>query len=376
MWSPQLFIEKAEKKLIPREVIEEAVVQSEKLLYLRPDLPNILTLKHLAEHTGTAYPFLRSLVSRNRTKSYRTFSIRKFSGGRRYIKVPEPQLKQVQRWIHQQILCKIPSHSSSLAFTPSSSILQCAARHTGATWLIKVDIIGFFESVSEIQVFHVFRSLGYEPLVSFELARICTYKPIASSSRNNPTWTVHRPNSVIHNYSTDILGYLPQGAPSSPQLANLVMRNLDNKFSKLSNSRSLNFTRYADDITFSTRKKSFSKRDAWELIGEVEKELGRDGFHLKYRKTKIVPPGARKIVLGLLVDGSSPRLTKDFKSKLRMHLYYIRKFGPSDHARARGFENTWGLKNHLKGLIAYANQIEPDYASELLNSFKQASWPK
>ena len=79
---------------------------------------------------------------------------------------------QVQRWIAAHILNPLPVHHCSFAFKPGSSIIKCAARHTGARWLVKMDIAGFFSSISEIQVYRVFLSLGYQPLVAFELARL------------------------------------------------------------------------------------------------------------------------------------------------------------------------------------------------------------
>ena len=93
-------------------------------------------------------------------------------------------------------------------------------------------------------------------------------------------------------------------------------------------------------------------------------------------KTQIVPPGARKIVLGLLVDGESPRLCREFKSKLRMHLYYLNHsmIGPGGHAESRGFDSIIGLRAHVLGLIAHARLVEPDYGEARLGEFNNIAW--
>ena len=130
----------------------------------------------------------------------------------------------VQRWMHEHILKKVSVHSCSHAFTPNSSICKCANRHSGARWLIKMDITGFFESVSEIQVYRVFKSLGYQKLVAFELARISTISPGRLGPRRfDRVWHINKRNKNIPTYAKDVLGSRtqrrmagrPQGSPRS-----------------------------------------------------------------------------------------------------------------------------------------------------------------
>lgn len=176
-----------------------------------------------------------------------------------------------------------------------------------------MDITGFFESVSEIQAFRVFKSLGYQPLVAFELARICTVSVGSLSPRRFlSAWRSKRDNEKIPSYTSDILGYLPQGAPTSPMLSNLVMREVDAEIQKISKKFGLTYTRYSDDLTFSTRG-DFSRNKARGFISEVSKILALDGFRPQHKKTSVIPPGSRKIVLGLQVDGDTPRLRREFK---------------------------------------------------------------
>ena len=248
--------------------------------------------------------------------------------------------------------------------------------HSGAQWLVKMDITGFFESISEIQVYRVFKALGYQPLVAFELARIATIAPSPQSPRNDdPVWKVNQKNSAIPTYSESALGYLPQGAPTSPMLSNLVMRDIDEKLSGLSKSAGLNYTRYSDDLAFSTRRRDFDRAQARSLIDGIEKILSPSGFRPQHRKTAVVPPGNRKIILGLLVDSENPRLRREFNDNLRQHIHYLGRFGPLEHAKARDFHTIWGMKCHIRGLIDYANMVDPKYATALLKRFDQLDWP-
>ena len=351
-------------------------------MYSGNSLPSVLSLNHLAKRTGVGYDRLRSFVSRTeidggvQTEAYEKFSIRKRSGGRRFIHVPHPKLMHVQRWINEHILKKIPPHAASQAFSKGCSIQKCAARHCGSKWLIKLDITDFFESISEIQVYRVFRELEYQPLVAFELARLCTIGTFWRSPRRQfPQWTVKKPNAEIEQYRQRLLGYLPQGAPTSPLLSNLVMRQVDAKLNTLATENKLIFTRYSDDLSFSSRDTKFGRNASRKLIFEVYKVLSQAGFRPQFRKTTVVPPRGKKLILGLNVDGPRPRLQKAFKDRIRQHLYFLEKFGPIEHANDRQFDSVWGLKAHLKGLIDFAKIVEPDYAQASLDRFVTIDWP-
>lgn len=212
---------------------------------------------------------------------------------------------------------------------------------------------------------------------TFELARICT---IGANSDYSPRksyiqWRVHKWNDEIVTYNQKILGYTPQGAPTSPLISNLVMRKSDAAIEGLARGNRLVYTRYSDDMTFSTPDSDFSRVKAREFINAIYKVLSSQGYRPQYRKTKIIPPGNRKIVLGLNVDADEPRLQKHFRDNIRQHLYYLNKFGPSSHAVKRGFDSILELKCHLKGMLDYANMIEPAFASKCLKEFHSIEWP-
>lgn len=376
MWSPQLYKQNGLTLGLSEELLEEAIHQTDEIINSPYDIPSILSLKHLSRRTKINYKELRNFVNRKNVHAYKKFSIWKRSGGKRFIYVPAPNLKHVQQWFNEYILKQIPVHQASHAFTVGNSIKKCALKHCGARWLIKLDIANFFESISEIQVFRLFRDLGYQPLVSFEMARLCTLPTSWPSKRDRyKQWRVRKENQIISDYSQELLGYLPQGAATSPLISNLVMRTCDENLSNIAKKYKLTYTRYSDDLSFSTRSQDFCRSDARNITFEVYKVLSKAGYRAQDRKTKIIPPGSKKIILGLNVDGDLPRLQKEYKNRIRQHLYYIKKLGIDVHVSNRGFDSIWGFKCHLRGMIDYANMIEPDYAQESLQKFLEIDWP-
>jgi len=284
---------------------------------------------------------------------------------------------KAQRVISKHILNNISPHSASVAYSPGSSIYQAASIHCGSRWLIKLDIRNFFESISERSVYIVFRQAGYPALLSFEMARICTRVIPRGNLSPNSRWVSDRVyRGKIADYRSLGIGSLPQGAPSSPMLANLVSRDLDKEVANIADSYGLEYTRYADDITLSTPK-GFSRKKASRVIQSVYGVMRKYGLEPNATKASVSPPGSRKIVLGLLVNGDYPRLTKEFKARLDQHLYFCLKegHGPVKHMKVKEFSSVLGFKNHLRGLVMYAKQVEPKYGSEKVDCYNRIKWP-
>ena len=151
MWSSQQYVETGEALGLPISLLENAAEQIERVIDPQPHLPALLSLKHLALRAEVPYVSLRRFITRDGA-AYRHFPIRKRAGGVRMISIPEPHLMKVQRWLSKYVLSLVPVHHNSFAFYPGSSIVECAARHCGAEWLIKLDVSGFFSSISELQV--------------------------------------------------------------------------------------------------------------------------------------------------------------------------------------------------------------------------------
>ena len=277
-WRSQSFTDASKEANASAEVVRNAK-RTHSLQQLRNrNVPPIFTLKHLSHLTGVNYEFLRDCVERYGHEPYKVFRILKrgyHSEGKpryRMICVPDDRLMATQRWINAQILQNLDVHTANTAFKSGSHIVEAASRHCRCRWLIKMDIVNFFESVSEQQVFHVFSAAGYQPLVAFELARICTRKGEYSFARRGKKWRSSGYGSaMIPEYHSSLLGHLPQGAPTSPMLANLAMKRFDQIVTKISADRGLIYSRYADDLSFSTENENFDRADARTLVSLVSK---------------------------------------------------------------------------------------------------------
>lgn len=378
-WPRQKYIDDGLARGLPLQRLEQWLDVAHRLQ--ARDLPPLLTLGHLAKEVGVPHPLMREWVLRTRENQYRHFYVAKRAGGFRKISVPEPLLMAVQRWLTKNVLNRVHADPAATAYQPGCSPKAAATVHLGCRWLIKIDLKSFFESVSERQVFRVFAQLGFPGLLAFQLARICTTisvdddDPKKTSSRyRHYRWNSHsqdRHQQLRH----PLVGHLPQGAPTSPQLANLVMRSADEEITALATACGCRYTRYADDIAFSTITPTFSRNDAVGLIRKARKVLGRYGFRTNTTKLSICPPGARKVVLGLLVDRRELHLNRAFRDRLEQHVYGVSKFGPQNHAQARGFSSVLALHNHLGGLIAHAEAIDPGFATEIRTQLTGVQWP-
>ncbi|MDQ1045057.1 reverse transcriptase family protein [Streptomyces sp. V4I2] len=327
-------------------------------------LTPVLTLAHLAHLTGVHYLYLREIVQRRRDP-YTEFSRPKRETGKtRTIAAPDPVLMNVQRWLLHQIFGRLTPHQASYAYQQGRSAVQCAQRHLGATWLLKFDLHNFFPSINERAVQAVVHAAGYNKLISFEIARLCTRVP----------WVVEWPYSgssyqTIDTYRTPRVGRLPQGAPTSGALANVVARPLDETLAALAEHYDLTYTRYADDMTFSTFRR-FERPTLTRCVAEITQAVAATPFTLHRKKTRVVPPGARKIVLGLLVDGDEVRLPRQTRKRLEDHIRGAEKFGFAAHVEHIGFSSLQGFIHHVDGLLAYAQGVDTAWARPLTRQWE------
>lgn len=370
--SSQRYRSKGRRLGIDPTTLDRAVATIERIQRSDPRLTPILTLRHLSELTGAQYGYLRRVVGRI-LGGYRHVHLRKRIPGRsrhRVISIPPKRLLEVQQWIAQNVLRFTDPSRASFAYHPNCSPVLAAEEHCGCEWLLKVDIVEFFHSITEGRISAVFYRLGYPRLVAFELARLTTMPLIRGAlQRDAERW------SAIPLYQSEYEGVLPQGAPTSPMLSNLVMRDLDERLIELSKQHEMCYTRYADDLAFSCGK-GFDRSHIEQFKRLVLSELSREGFSPNLRKTVIRGPGTRRIVLGMLVDGPSPRLPREFKDMLRLHLHFLKSesHGPSAHAQKRR-KSVSGLYHHVRGLIGWAMSVEADYGARVLAEFDAVAWP-
>lgn len=334
-------------------------------------LPVILTLGHLAHTTGISLGVLTGIIKRQ-IDPYRVFAIRKRGGGKRFICMPESGLLGLQRWIHDHILCSTSALKSLpcnvTAYMPDSSHIKNAKRHLAAAWILKLDITRFFESISERQVYRVFRGLGYRSLVAFCITRLCTrVLPATSDKRLHRRTKRWQPGNQRKFLGSQVVGHLPQGAPTSPMLANLVCVALDAELQKIAVREGLTYTRYADDMTFSGE---MADRSAATIIAkEISAVVGRYGFGINSQKTNIAKNGGRKIVTGLSVDGDIVRLPRVYKDDIRQELFYLEKLGIQSHCSRIGQKNHLSYLLRLAGRIRYAISVEPVIGKRMMEKF-------
>lgn len=323
----------------------------------------VFSLGHLAKITGAPYRMLHDTVNRKReSANYRMYGVKKRSGGRRFIHSVSADLHNVQRFINQEILQKVTPHAASFAFHASGGIRQCAARHCRARWLFQFDLKDFFYDITEVDVYHVFCKLGYRSLLAFEMARLCTTTHLPRGvermmSRKASTVSFHTTPKPPYAERTALVGVLPQGAPTSPMLSNLGAAKLDASLNAFSAANNMTYTRYADDITLSAFELP-PGMSAGDLHRGAIACIRRSGFRENSSKTRIAGPGARKIVLGLLVDGDSPRLSRETYKRIDRHLHAAHKYGLAETASHERFDSAVGFYNHLSGLVAFVKDVD------------------
>jgi RNA-directed DNA polymerase len=230
-------------------------------------LPRVRNLEDLSAHTGLPAQQLWRLIYKD-ARAYVSFSIPKKAGGQRRIDSPTPFLRCAQKWILQNILNHLRSEQSCYGFEPGSKLRTHAEQHRYAKAILTLDLEEFFPSISIARVVQVFKVAGYLSTGAWLLARLCTRQ-----------------------------GRLPQGAPTSPKLANLVCYRLDRRLAEFAESMGLVYTRYADDLSFSGEVMAKLAK-LRPFVTHIVKDCG---FRLNHKKTRLVGPSGAKIVTGLVI---------------------------------------------------------------------------
>jgi RNA-directed DNA polymerase len=349
----------------------------------------VFTLGHLARITGIDYRVLHDSVNRRReAANYRMYAVAKRSGGRRFIHSVCGDLFRVQQFINQEILQRCQPHPASFAFHPSGGIRKCAEMHCGAKWIFQFDLTNFFYDVTEIDVYRIFHGLGYRPLLAFEFARLCTTTHLPYGLRRllfhhgkshleileEAPASDSQSKSMPHPDVSRIMGVLPQGAPTSPMLSSLAARKLDDSLATYAADNGFVYTRYADDITIST-----SNLASPRLIGNIQRNIVRrirqSGFKENVKKTRVAGPGSKKVVLGLLVDGGTPRLSRETYHRIDRLLHASVKYDLAPTAAHEGFESAYGFYNHIAGLIAFVKDVDQKRWKDFFERFKTINPP-
>jgi RNA-directed DNA polymerase len=402
-WNLNTFREEGLQKSYDPNYLNELIKQG---IHLNNSgLPVIYSLAHLANCSKTLYADLHAFASRSLTieAPYRNFTIKKRSGGKRWISVPRAPLKAVQIWIAQEILNHISPHRAAAAYVAGQSnpLKISAEKHIGSKWVLKLDINNFFGNISEYQVYKVFKDNGYPKLLSFEMARLCTR---ITPRRHGKRWKNDNlileqedfpPNYGLQDtesemltknlrkyknigaestnlYQSRFIGSLPQGAPTSPALSNLVCLEMDTQLELLAQNSNATYTRYSDDLCFSFYDSD--RNSVVQFKKMATKILWQHSFSENKKKTRIIPPGKRKILTGVVIDSGKTTIPKELRDRIRMHLHYAKINGIPVHCKHKEFRSVIGFRNHIQGLIMYVRSINELQGNNFLKEFNLLPW--
>ncbi|WP_157947001.1 reverse transcriptase family protein [Thalassobius sp. I31.1] len=341
----------AKKAIWPAPVLTETRMQPASGVG-RPEVPHLDTPGDFAAWLPVPVDrlnYLADVDGRYACHAYRTIrhyhavAEPKKSGGLRLIEAPKSQLKAVQRQILQGILRHIPVHEAAYGFAPDKGCADAARLHCGHDEVVCFDLADFFPSVSFSRVFGVFRHLGYPEAVTRLLAGLCTTET-APDVRGQFPFAMRQLYRIPH---------LPQGAPTSPALADILLFNLDCRLNALSAKLGASYTRYADDLTFSGQ--AGLGRGLLKLVPEIIRD---EGFRSNPGKARVMPSGGRQVVTGIVVNAHLNMRRAEF-DQLKAEIHACGRPGDlrlSDpHYRAR-----------LIGRIQWLRHLNPARGEKLL----------
>ena len=299
----------------------------------------IKSAKDLANKMGVPLKELRFLTYTQKlspTINYVHFKMVKKTGGFREISAPKPRLKRLQYWILENILNKVAVCDEAHGFVSNRSIVTNATPHIGKAVVINCDLENFFPTLDYPRVKGLFKSLGYSAEVATILAILTT---------EAETKEVVLDGEKLYLYTGK--RYLPQGSPASPMITNLICRKLDKRMKSVAHMFGFTYTRYADDMTFSSLEYTYIHN----MMNFIRTVTYEEGFVLHPKKTKIIRKGSRQEVTGIVVNEKLSINRKELK-KFRALLYQIEQSGlegKSWHGKSENLmASIWGYANFIK----------------------------
>ena len=339
---------------------------------LRDERPALATVGDLADWLSVSPEVLNGLADPRdlhrrgpeRLRHYRRWWVapRCAMGSPRLVEAPKDRLRASQRRILRDLLRVVPAHPAAHGFELGRSVWTCAQVHAGEDVLIRLDLRSFFPSVPVRRVAGLFRALGYPDRVAFLLACLCTTRTPPDVLATRPSCDADAERHVRRVYGER---HLPQGAPTSPALANRVAYRLDARLAGLARARGVHYTRYADDL-FLSGPRTHATRD---LVRFAARIVRAEGFVLHDRKVRRVGPGRRHTCLGLTVN-EAPSVPRRERERLEAILTNCVRHGPA--SQNRGDHPRW--RDHLRGRIAWIEQVHPRHGARLRALFDAIAW--
>ncbi|KZK30523.1 RNA-dependent DNA polymerase [Delftia sp. GW456-R20] len=327
----------------------------------RHGLPELADAAQLADAMGITVAELRFLGFHRevaRTHHYHSFTLPKKTGGERLISAPMPRLKRAQYWVLDNILAKVPAHDAAHGFLAGRSIVSNAAPHAGHDVVINLDVKDFFPSIAFGRIKGVFRHLGYGEAMATLLALLC-------SENRAQAWQVDGEKLFVGGKARERV--LPQGAPTSPMLTNLLCRRLDRRLLGLARQLGFVYTRYADDLTFSASGEA-ARDNVGQLLGRVRWILRDEGFTPHPDKERVMRKGRRQEVTGLVVNADKPGVSRETRRRLRAALHRATQASAGKPAHWQGQA---AQPSQLLGLAQFVYQVDPVQGGPLLGQARQ-----
>lgn len=308
----------------------------------------LLNPAHLAQTLSLTPEQLNRMAS-TANRQYFSYQIPKRDGSPRTIQAPSPELKAVQRTILDELLAFAPLNVHAEGFRRKRSIVTNSQRHVGQKLVVKLDVKDFFPSITSERVFGLFLGLGYPRQVASLLTDLTTCQ-----------------------------GALPTGAPTSPVLSNLVCRRLDRRLSGIGQKMQFEYSRYADDITFSSQNPQMV-----QLLPFLQEVIREEGFVVKAPKTRIQRSGGQQKVTGIVVN-CRPNIARKEIRTLRAILHNCKTGDLRQQARKyaeiRGVTNPQNyslssFKASLRGKINHVRLVNREIGESLLRDFNNVNFP-
>ena len=278
----------------------------------------------------------------------------------RLIEAPKPRLRALQRQLLAEVLGPIPVHPAAHGFVPSRSAHTFAAAHAGQPVVVRIDLLAFFTHIPATRVYGLLRTGGYPEPVAHTLTGLFTTRTPHTVLRKAPADLPDRSARLAALRA----GHLPQGAPTSPALANLCAYRLDRRLTGLADAFAITYTRYADDLAFSG---DLPTRRAADLIAAVTAIVRDEGFRIHPDKTHVRSQADRQFLAGLVVN-RRPAAPREEYDRLRAILHNAARTGleSQNHAGHPAFAE------HLTGRVAWIAHHHPTRAAKLARLLAQA----
>jgi RNA-directed DNA polymerase len=284
--------------------------------------------------------------------------------GVRLVAAPKPRLKEIQRRLLHHVLNGIPLHPAAHGGVPGRSVGTALAPHAGAALVIRADLESFFAAIPVRRVYGLLRTAGYPEPVAYAIAGLCT------TIVPRQVWqAIEIPADLERHYRLGKLlstPHLPQGAPTSPALANLIAFTLDRRLAGLARAFDARYTRYVDDLTFSGGGHLRVGRSAFiEQLGLI---ANAEGFRLVDAKTVLLGSSGRQQLLGAVIN-DRPTLSRLERDALRALLHNCAVHGWRSQTRGRD-----NFAAHVLGRIGHVTGLDPAFGAKLRDSYDRIDW--